>query len=167
MGKDVKIFLGIIGFTFLLIVGLAFVQGREKGEPENFSDVLGLVAKTEYYDLGDVPINRGIVTKEYEVENNTDKVMKLKKIATSCMCTKASFEIEGKKTKFFGMEGHGDKNPPVNIEIAPQTQAKVIMQFDPAAHGPQGVGPFDRSVLLTFSEPKGVREFKFGGTVVN
>jgi len=150
-----------------LVVGLAFVQGREKGEPENFSDVLGLVAKTEYYDLGDVPINGGIVTKEYEVENNTDKVMKLKKIATSCMCTKASFEIEGKKTKFFGMEGHGDKNPPVNIEIAPQTQAKVIMQFDPAAHGPQGVGPFDRSVLLTFSEPKGVREFKFGGTVVN
>ena len=167
MGKDVKIFLGIIGFTFLLVVGLAFVQGREKGEPENFSDVLGLVAKTEYYDLGDVPINGGIVTKEYEVENNTDKVMKLKKIATSCMCTKASFEIGGKKTKFFGMEGHGDKNPPVNIEIAPQTQAKVIMQFDPAAHGPQGVGPFDRSVLLTFSEPKGVREFKFGGTVVN
>ena len=167
MGKDVKIFLGMIGFTFLLVVGLAFVQGREKGEPENFSDVLGLVAKTEYYDLGDVPINGGIVKKEYEVENNTDKVMKLKKIATSCMCTKASFEIEGKKTKFFGMEGHGDKNPPVNIEIAPQTQAKVIMQFDPAAHGPQGVGPFDRSVLLTFSDPKGVKELKFSGKVIN
>ncbi len=82
------------------------------------------------------------------------------------MCTKASFEIGDKKTRFFGMEGHGDKNPPVNIEIPSGASGKVIVQFDPAAHGPQGVGPFERSVFLTFSDPAGIKELRFNGKVV-
>jgi hypothetical protein len=83
------------------------------------------------------------------------------------MCTKASFEIGDRKTRFFGMEGHGDRNPPVNIDIPDGASGKVVVQFDPAAHGPQGIGPFERSVFLTFSDPAGIKELKFNGEVVN
>ena len=44
---------------------------------------------------------------------------------------------------------------------------KVAVNFDPAAHGPQGTGPFDRVVILTFSDPAGVKELTFNGTVVS
>ena len=169
MAKDLKILVAALVFTFLLIIGFAFWQGKpkeESPEPIVAGDVAGVEINPLSYDLGDVPIDGGIVTKEYEVKNSTEGVLNLKKLATSCMCTTASFEVGETNTKFFGMEGHGDKNPSVNIEIGPGQSGKVVTRFDPAAHGPQGVGPFDRSIFLTFSDPAGVKELKFNGVVV-
>ena len=65
------------------------------------------------------------------------------------------------------MEGMGDKNPPVNLELPSGQTAIVTAIFDPAAHGPKGVGPFDRTVFLYFSNPSGTKELKFNGNVVN
>ena len=169
MNKDLKILIATLVFSVILIVGLAALFGG-KGEEEAIvagQKVEGIEANPGVYDLGDVPINGGLVTKEYEIKNTTGNTLKLKKIATSCMCTKASFEIGETKTKFFGMEDHGDKNPPVNIEISGGQTGKVVVQFDPEAHGPQGTGPFDRSIYLTFSDPAGIKELKFNGTVVS
>ena len=167
--KDIKILIVTLVFSIGLIIGLAAFFGGNQEEEATVAgiQVEGITADPESYDLADVPINGGLVSKEYEIKNTTDNVLRLKKIATSCMCTKASFEVGDIKTKFFGMEGHGDKNPPVNIEIPAGETGKVIAQFDPAAHGPQGVGPFDRSIFLTFSDPAGTKELKFNGTVVN
>lgn len=83
------------------------------------------------------------------------------------MCTTAAFNINGNETKFFGMEGMGDANPPVNIEIPSGNEGKVVVKFDPAAHGPQGTGPFERVVWLTFSDPGGIKELTFNGTVTS
>lgn len=83
------------------------------------------------------------------------------------MCTTASVQIGEQETKFFGMEGHGDANPPVNIEVGSGEEGKVIVKFDPAAHGPQGAGPFNRVVYLNFSDPAGIKELTFSGTVVS
>jgi len=165
--KDSKILLGIIALTLVIIVGGAFLLVRGTQEPASVSsEVLGIEATPPSYELGEVPINGGLVSKEYTVKNTSDKTIRLKKIATSCMCTTASFDIGGKTTKFFGMEGHGDANPPVNIEIPSGQEGKVVVKFDPAAHGPQGTGPFDRVVYLTFSDPGGVKELTFNGTVI-
>ena len=167
--KDSKVLIGIALATLLIIVGGVVLLGRNSsntGEPEANTEVLGIEATPAFYDLGEVPINGGMVTKEYLIKNTTDKTIRLKKIATSCMCTTASLDLGGKSTKFFGMEGHGDANPPVNVEIGSGQEAKVIVKFDPAAHGPQGTGPFDRAVWLTFSDPGGIKELTFSGTVV-
>src|SRR3972149_6018400 len=117
--KDSKILLGIIAVALVVIVGGIFLLSKTN-QPQVLSEALGIEATP------------------------TDKTIRLKKIATSCMCTTASFDMDGKTTKFFGMEGHGDANPPVNIEIGAGQEGKAIVKFDPAAHGPQGVGPFDR-----------------------
>lgn len=107
------------------------------------------------------------MVKTYEVKNVSGNTLKLKKIATSCMCTKAKIKIGDRETRFFGMEGHTDKNPSVNLEFPKDAVATVIVEFDPAAHGPRGVGPFERIVYLTFSDPAGVKELKLSGTVIN
>lgn len=169
MSKDIKLIIAALGLSFLLVVGFAIWQGGKSSDDQLVAGVKieGVEIAPEFYDLGDVPINGGKVYKEYEVKNTTGNVLKLKKVATSCMCTKAKVKVGDKETKFFGMEGHGDKNPPVNLEIPVGVSAAVAVEFDPAAHGPQGVGPFDRTVWLTFSDPAGVKELKFNGTVVN
>lgn len=166
--KDPKILAGLIFATLLLIGGgVVLLGGKPTAIPEVTSEVLGIEASPSFYDLGDVAINGGIVTKEYSVKNTTNGVIKLKKVTTSCMCTTASVQIGGKETKFFGMEGHGDANPPVNIEMKPGEEGKVMVKFDPAAHGPQGTGPFNRVVYLNFSDPAGIKELTFSGTVVS
>lgn len=166
--KDSKILIGIVVATLILLVGGVFVLSRNSGTNSGkLTEVLGIEANPTNYDLGKVPINGGIVTREYSIKNTTNKVIRLKKVATSCMCTTASVEIGDKTTKFFGMEGHGDANPPVNLEISPGEEGKVVVKFDPAAHGPEGVGPFDRIIWLTFSDPAGIKELTFNGTVIS
>lgn len=168
MGKDIKVILAVLGFTFLLVVGFAFWQGeKHEDQATTLGEVLGVQINPENYDLGEVSINGGIVTKEYEIINTTDRTIKLKKLVTSCMCTQAKASIGDQETKFFGMEHPGDRNPPINLEIPPGETAKVTVDFDPAAHGPQGVGPFDRIVQLTFSDPAGIKELTFNGVVVS
>ena len=166
--KDSKLLIGIALVALLLVGGGAvLLGGKSEGSTQVASEVLGIETNPIYYDLGEVPINGGIVTKEYSFKNITGSSLKLKKVATSCMCTTASVQIGGEITKFFGMEGHGDANPPVNIEIGGGEEGKVVVNFDPAAHGPQGTGPFNRVVYLTFSDPAGVKELTFSGTVVS
>ena len=170
MNTDIKILIGIIGFTLLSIVGIALLLGDDGDTSENvqpLAQVAGIQISPETYTLGDVDINGGLVTKEYEVINDTDQMMKLKKIVTSCMCTEAKVSVGDKESKFFGMEHPTDRNPSINYEISPGEIAKVTVNFDPAAHGPQGTGPFDRVVTLTFSDPAGTKELTFNGNVVS
>jgi len=164
--KDSKVLITIVVATVLLIGGgVVLLGGKSTTTSEVLSEVSGIEANPTFYDLGEVPINGGVVTKEYSIKNTSGSAIKLKKVATSCMCTTASVQIMGKETPFFGMEGHGDANPPVNIEVGVGQEGKVVVIFDPAAHGPQGVGPFNRVVYLTFSDPAGIKELSFSGKV--
>ena len=111
-----------------------------------------------------MPIGGGIITKEYEIKNILGKDVELLKITTSCMCTSTNVKIGDNETKFFSMEMGGDKNPLISLKIKKDETAKVTVRFDPAAHGPQGTGPFDRVVSLYFDT--GIKELTFAGTVV-
>lgn len=153
--------------TILVIVGLVILISAKEEKiskiPTNL--VSGVEAAPATYDLGNVPINGGIVSKEYEVKNTSGRDMELLKIATSCMCTTASVKIRDKETRFFGMEMSGDGNPLVNLQLKKDETTKVSVRFDPAAHGPAGVGPFDRVVSLYFDS--GIKELTFKGVVVS
>lgn len=167
MANDIKIIIGAILFTLLLIVGFAFLQTKSTKEAQEIStqQIQGVSSDPDFYNLGSVPIKGGVVAKEYKIKNTTGNTMNLSKIATSCMCTTAKIKIGDKETRFFGMEMSGDMNPPVNLELQSGEEATISVNFDPAAHGPQGVGPFDRIVWLYFKQ--GIKELKFSGTVVN
>lgn len=171
MTKEGKIVLGIIVGTIILIGGLAYLLTKSSGGGEKDSFILnspaqGLMASPSgSMNLGEVPYNGGIVSKIFDIKNTTSDLITLRKITTSCMCTSAKFSIDGKESKFYGMEMNGDLNPIVDYKVPAGATAQVTFNFDPAAHGPQGVGPFDRVITLFFDN--GYEELKFNGNVVN
>lgn len=166
MTNETKFIIGAFVFSLLVIVGLAFfISFKEKKVAQIPTNaVLGMESTPANYDLGNVPINGGVVTKEYEVKNTSGKSVQLLKIVTSCMCTQASVKIGDKETKFFSMEMSGDANPLLDLKLKDGESAKVTVKFDPAAHGPAGVGAFDRIVWLYFDT--GFKELAFKGVVV-
>lgn len=168
MGKEIKIIVAGILIVLVLVVGVSvLVSSKEKSSsaPLSSAEISGITVNPGFYDLGQVPIRGGEVLREYEIKNTSDKSISLKKIVTSCMCTKAKISIDGKDSKFFGMEMQGDLNPQINFQIPPSGTAKITAKFDPAAHGPQGTGPFERTVFLYFDA--GMKELNFKGTVIN
>lgn len=166
MSKETRFVIGTAVLTIGLIVGLAFLISAKGAKEKTLvtTEVQGIEASTIHYDLGDVPIGGGIVAKEYELKNTSGKDLELVKIATSCMCTSASVKVGDEETRFFSMEMGGDKNPFISLKLKKDETAKAIVRFDPAAHGPAGVGAFDRVVWLYFDG--GMKELTFSGVVV-
>lgn len=171
MTKEGKIILSILIGAIVLIGGLAYWMTSSSGgsgEKDSFvsaSEATNLEASPSgSINLGQVVYAGGKVSKSFDVKNNSDKTIKLRKIVTSCMCTTAKFSVNGKETRSFGMEMNGDLNPLIDMDLPAGATGQVTFTFDPAAHGPQGIGPFDRVVTLYFDA--GYKEFKFGGEVV-
>lgn len=173
MNKEGKIFLSIIIGSILLLGGLAYLLTRSTStnSTDNSSimvnaPVQGLeVTPTGNFDLGKVSYTGGVVTKDFQVKNNSDKDVTLRKITTSCMCTTAKISVDGKDSNYYGMEMNGDRNPIINYKVAAGSTATVTFQFDPKAHGPAGIGVFQRTVTLFFDS--GYKDLNFQGTVVN
>lgn len=170
MSKEGKIIIGVIVGTIILVGGLAFIMTRTSGGGggDKFiqnTEILGLTATPSgSMNIGQVAYGGGIVSKSFDIKNTSDKSIKLRKITTSCMCTTAKVKIGNKETKLYGMEMNGDLNPLIDFDIPAGATAQVIFDFDPAAHGPQGIGPIDRMVTLFFDA--GFKELKFNGEVV-
>ena len=106
-----------------------------------------LTIDSNSYDFGTISMAKGEVGHEFKIKNNGVKEINIGKTYTSCMCTNAWF-IKGEIQKGpFGMQGHGYV-PPVNESLAPNEEAVIKVVFDPAAHGPAGVGPIKRLVHI-------------------
>lgn len=159
----------IIFIILLFVGGIYLVTKNQNSIPDS---ALAEVKPEEVeitpqnYDIGKVIMKSGFVTREYELKNNSDNVLRLKKITTSCMCTKAQIVSGDEKTRFYAMEMGGANNPVINFDIPAKSGAKIVVRFDPAAHGIEGVGAIDRRVYLTFMDPVGTREVSFFGEVV-
>lgn len=119
-----------------------------------------LIASETQFDFGEVSMAKGKVSHDYNISNPTDRPITLSKLSTSCMCTTATLVMGNKRSGPFGMTGHGYV-PKINQEVAPGTEAIIQVVFDPAAHGPAGVGKVQRLVYL---EPEGTESLELGFT---
>lgn len=89
----------------------------------------------------------GRVSKRFTISNGGTNPVTLTKLYTSCMCTTAALKVGSRSVGPFGMPGHGAI--PRIAEVVPAgSQATVDVTFDPAAHGPAGVGRIARTVTL-------------------
>ena len=107
-----------------------------------------LVSTEPFFDFGKVSMAAGNVSHRYWIKKAGATPLALTNISTSCMCTEATLITQSARRKGpFGMPGHG---PAVDIEerLAPGQVAQVEVVFDPAAHGPAGVGKIDRVVTI-------------------
>lgn len=107
-----------------------------------------LVAETATYDFGAIPINGGLVSRRYVVRNTGVEPLTISNMYTSCMCTTATMRMGSQTWGPFGMPGHGIGGGRMGATLAPGGSAEVEAVFDPAAHGPAGVGPVSRAIYL-------------------
>lgn len=135
----------VVGIIGLMIWGKS-VQNTAEADTGAISN---LTYSEKLYDFGTISMKNGLVTKDFTVTNNTDKDIAIPSLVTSCMCTKAFFVKPDGTTKGpFGMPSMGFV-PPLNETIKVGESRIVRAVYDPNAHGPAGVGPIDRFLILT------------------
>jgi len=119
----------------------------------------GLVSARPHYDFGTISMAAGNVSTTYRVRNDSAAPLTINRIFTSCMCTTATLIMaSGRMQGPFGMPGHGPLKA-VSAQLAPGEVALLELVFDPAAHGPSGIGRIERVVTVNAG---GVRPLQLG-----
>ena len=146
-----------IGLTVLIVGGVA-LSGKKGPSAANLK-TSQLQTDESNYDFGSISMAKGKVSKTFTFQNTTSQAVTAKKLYTSCMCTQATLAVDDKNFGPFGMPAHGFI-PGIDASIEPGAEAKIEAVFDPAAHGPAGVGPIAREVILETSDGKLTFKFK-------
>lgn len=135
----------------VLVAGLILVaRGRDgKGGPAAASGKL--VAEHSSYDFGRISMAAGKVRHTFAVRNQSGEPVNVKQMYTSCMCTTATWKQGQESDGPFGMPGHG-LMPQMNRMMPPGQEAAAEVEFDPAAHGPAGVGKIQREIIVETDE---------------
>lgn len=150
----------IAAFAALGVVGLIlFVRAdAPQREASVGGGALGqqpaVVVESAMIDLGAVPMSQGIAERTFMVRNTGAAPLRIANLITSCMCTSAQLEVEGKKSPKFGMPGHGgNSSRGWSMEIPSNGEGSLRVFYDPNAHGPSGTGPFRRDITFTTNDP--------------
>lgn len=106
-----------------------------------------LASFAPFHDFGTVSMAAGNVTHRYVITNLGPAPLNITQLSTSCMCTVATLITASTQKGPFGMPGHGPI-PVIRESIAPRERAQVEVTFDPAAHGPAGIGLIERTVTV-------------------
>jgi hypothetical protein len=144
-----KIIIGVV-VAIIVLAGLVFIARPDSQDnspiPTESNGTL-TIEESDNYDFGAISMAKGIVAHQFKVKNIGDGAVVVNKIYTSCMCTIAKLIVGDKQFGPFGMPGHG-AIPKIEGVINSNEEAIVEVVFDPAAHGPAGVGRIQRSVIL-------------------
>lgn len=128
-----------------------------------FSGDRVLASDTPSFDFGRISMAKGKVSHRYSIRNSGPTPLTITKMFTSCMCTTATLITSSAKKGPFGMPGHGWLES-ISERLAPGEVAQVDVVFDPAAHGPAGVGPTVRTVTVV-NDAGLALELRFNATV--
>lgn len=135
---------------FVLLVAGFILLARPGSRPgKSVGNVTTGAAGEMAYDFGSIRMNAGLVSHVYQIKNTNSDDLTITNIYTSCMCTNAYFLKDAKRVGPFGMPGHaGSSGPAIREILAPGGTAQVEVVFDPAAHGPAGLGKVERMVTV-------------------
>lgn len=106
-----------------------------------------LTAREANYNFGQISMAAGKVSHRYWFRNESAAPVLIQRVYTSCMCTTATLVKSARVIGSYGMPGHGPV-PEVNEKLAPGEAAYIDAVFDPAAHGPAGLGRTERVVTI-------------------
>ena len=109
--------------------------------------VRSLNAAERHFDFGSISMAAGKVDHRFWLKNEGTEPVLLERIHTSCMCTTATLVKGMRIIGTYGMAGHGPL-PEVNQTLAPGEAAYIDARFDPAAHGPAGLGRTERIITI-------------------
>lgn len=155
-----------LGLAAALAVGAIVWSASGNGSSPSYSDG-ALTASVSDFDFGSIPMSGGNVSYPFTLTNSSGSPVIIEKVYTSCMCTTASVSV-GSASPLgpFGMPGHTPST--ARLTVPPGETVTVEAVFDPAAHGPAGVGLAERSIYLdTNSSASPKVELRFRAVVTN
>ena len=154
----------------ILVVGLVYLIASPKSQSKAEATVNQnqLVVDAGSFDFGIGNMKDGRVSHKFSIKNLGESLLVINKVYTSCMCTEAEvITSSGGRFGPYGMPGHGSLSTR-RVEIAPNEDFVVEAIFDPAAHGPSGVGLASRTVYLETNSTLNPRlELYFSANVIN
>ncbi|MBI5356623.1 DUF1573 domain-containing protein [Candidatus Collierbacteria bacterium] len=159
--KTVFIVIGII--TFAILGTGAWLLSKPVGVAVEKSDQSKVEVGETNHDWGEIKINGGNAEKVFLIKNIGVGPLKLSGVSTSCMCTTAQVIIDGKGSPFFGM--HQKSSWIGEVPAGKEAELKIV--FDPAFHGPSGVGAMTRQIEVETNDKNNPKlEFTLKGSVV-
>ena len=156
--------IGLMFLSGLILLMVFFGSGNSKVDRYSASIISVL---QDSFDFDTISMKAGVVSHKFELQNEGDESVIIEKVYTSCMCTIAYiFTSSGKKYGEFGMPGHSSSSASIEIGVGDKFSVEAV--FDPAAHGPSGVGLAERSVYIETNSAKTPKiELRFTATVTN
>ena len=141
----------IIVVTVIILGGVVFFGSKIGATIQVTTDTqVAMAVDSNRYDWGTIDLNGGIVSKSFAIENTGSTSLKLYEVKTSCMCTTAQLKTSSQASPKFKMH---EKSSYV-FEIQPKETAELIVEFDPAFHGPSGTGPISRIITMNTNDAK-------------
>lgn len=153
----------VLGLVVLLVGGIMFTS--RIGNAAKISQNIQSKATTDHlnFNWNTISYSGGLAKHEFVIKNNGQADLNLANLKTSCTCTQAYLVIGSTASPRFNMHSKSDWTGTVK----PGQEAKLEVEFDPAFHGPTGVGPIERIISLETSDPQlPYLEFKLNGVVV-
>lgn len=163
--NDKKLVIGLIVITVLILGGGIYVLSASSTPPVKITSSQNAKVSVDQktFDWGNIPYSGRNATKTFTIKNTGTDVLQLTGVKTSCVCTKAQISIDGKTSPYFSMHSTSAWVG----EIAPGKEAILSVIFDPAFHGPTGVGPVERLISLQTNDSQNPSlEFSLKGVVV-
>lgn len=163
--NDKKIIIGFIILALLILGGGVYILSVTTANPAqvNLSQNAKVLVDQKTYDWGTIPYSGGNVSKTFTIKNTGTDVLQLTNIKTSCACTYAQVTIDGRTSPKFGMHTTSSWVG----EVTAGKEASFAVVFDPAFHGPTGVGPMERLVSVQTNDINNPNlEFSLKGVVV-
>ena len=157
-------FLGVILIFGLIWLLQTINKNQGTGSPAAASSNSLLSAEETSFDFGNVSMAKGIVSHAFKIKNTGSEPLTITKLYTSCMCTEATFVKSDIEKGPFGMPGMG-YIPQISQTLAVGEEAEILVTFDPAAHGPAGLGQINRTVYLENSGKSNKLELSFSANV--
>lgn len=134
----------------LILIGGGIIFGLLNRTPqESHPGTPKIEMSSQEYDLGTISMANGPIKHTYEIKNTGDGDLKIDSIWTSCHCTTARLRVGDKTSKEFGMDKRSTSQ-----KIAPRETGFLEVTFDPAFHGPQGIGSAVRAIYLSTNDPQ-------------
>lgn len=147
--KDIKLITWVLGISLVIMLGGILINAKVS-VPQNVtlnSNAKLQVDKTSY-DWGNINMRKGNAEATFTIENTGTEDLKLYDISTSCHCTTAQLSLNGKNSPLFGMNSKSSY-----VMVVPKgLKAELKVVFDPAYHGPNGVGSISRRVVVSTND---------------
>lgn len=166
MTKENKVLIGLISISTIIILALGTVLVTKTQSPvlDDTGSARVEITGEKAHAWGEIDINGGHVEQIFQIKNVGDSDLEITNFKTSCMCTEAQVNIDGKNSPIFGMHTRSGWSGVVR----PGETADVNVVFDPMYHGPQGTGPITRMVSFNTNDSDNrIIEFTLTGDVVS